>query len=216
MKTKIKIIIVDDHEIVRDGIAALLFTADNMEVTGEAANAGELFSLLESNFPDLILLDISLPGMSGIEIAKKLKQQYREIKVLMLTAEGTRENIKEATKTGVNGFILKNAGKQTLLQAIKSVSRGEMFYDPQISSSLAGLLSEINQDNVPGKTALTSREQDILKQLVEGKSHKQVAAQLYISKRTVDTHVNNMMQKLDLHTKAELITYAIRNKIVEI
>jgi len=184
-------------------------------VIGEAGDADSLFKLLAHTTPDVVLLDITLPGKSGIEIARKIRVDFPEIKILLLSADGCKKNILDAINAHAAGFILKNSGKKTLIQAIKAVNHGEKFYDQSISQILINdLILKINPDNeYPDRC--TEREIEILKLMAGGLSHKQVAAQLFISKRTVDSHVNNLMKKLKLHTMAELVRYAIRNNIAQ-
>ena len=201
---KIKVFLIDDHAIVRDGISALLMVDDEIEVAGEASDEDSLDRILLHLVPDVILMDFSLPGISGIEISKKIKPTHPSVKILILSADGREQNVFDALGAGVNGFLLKDTGKETLIRAIKTVFRGERFFDPSISLTVLNRLID-DQQSDKATQKLSARETEILKFISEGLSHKQVAAKLFISKRTVDTHVNNIFQKLNMHNKAELV-----------
>ncbi len=210
-----KIIIVDDHGIVRDGIASVLITCEDVEVIGEACDSESLFKLLTQSVPDIILLDITLPGLSGIEITRIVKKEYPRIKVLILSADGNRKNIFDAIEANADGFVLKNSGKETLYQAIKSLGQGERFFEHAVSQTVINRLITKKYEISNLRDDLTEREIEIIRSLCRGLSHKQIAENTMISKRTVDTHVGNIMRKLNLHTKAELIRYAIRHGIYQ-
>ncbi len=212
---KIKVFLVDDHAIVRDGISALLMVEDEIEIAGEASDEVSVDRILSHLVPDVIIMDIALPGISGIEISKKIKTSHSSVKILILSADGCEQNVFDALSAGVNGFLLKDTGKETLIRAIKTVFRGERFFDPSISLTVLNrLIDDQQNDKTPQK--LSTRETEILKFISEGLSHKQVAALLFISKRTVDTHVNNIFQKLNIHNKAGLVKYAIKNNITSV
>ncbi len=216
---KIRIIIVDDHEIVRDGIIAMMMTVEDVELIGEAGTAEALFNLLTQKIPDVLLLDITLPDISGLEIAKKMHDSFNEVKILILSADGCEQNIFDAIDAGVDGFILKDMGRETLLQAIRAVNRGEHFFDNKISQVvLKQLLRKKEEETFIGKNShhLSQRETNVLALLSDGFSHKQIAARLFISKRTVDAHIDNIKNKLNLHSKVELVKYAIKNQIINI
>lgn len=215
----IKVFIVDDHDIVRDGLRALLLLNDLIEVAGEAANSDELFNLLETQSPDIILLDITMPGMSGIEIAQKLKTEYQKIKIIILTGEPSEKNIFDSLDAGVQGFLPKNAGKDKLIKAIRSVYEGEEYFDNSISQIvLKSYIHHSSNKKAEEKEdkSLTDRETEIVKLITEGLTHKEIAVKLYISKRTVDAHVSNIIDKFQFRSKADIIKYAIRNGIVEL
>lgn len=216
----IKIILVDDHKIVRDGIKSMAIGNKSVNIIGEAADADSLFSLLTVIKPDLILLDIALPGMSGIEITKTLSSRYPYIKVLALSAIVEEETIIEIMKAGADGFLSKNISKQELFSAIDSVMNNELYFcDIFTELSKKGFLIQLkdeqNNNNLKEKV-LSRRELQILKMLAEGLSYKSVADALVISPRTVETHKNNILVKLKLNNTIELTRYAIKNKIIEI
>lgn len=211
---QIKIIIVDDHKIVREGLAALLMFEKSINIIGQASSGEEFFNMLsEKKIPDIVLLDIAMPGMSGLDVAEKTKREHPEIKIIMLTGEDSKTNVAKSVKFGVEGFVLKETGHADLINAIGLVSEGELFFDKNITIDafkhyLKDGKAENDQDDL-----LSEREVEIIKLLSEGFPHKEIAEILSISKRTVDTHVQNIKRKLNLHSKTDIINYAIKNNL---
>ena len=210
---KIKTIIVDDHPLVRMGIKMELTSTDNICVVGEASSGLELLKLLESTTPDIVLLDILMPEMSGIEAAKILKEKHSDIKILIISAESTEETITALIGLGVEGFISKNAKPNEIAKAITSIINGDNYYGDGFSN----LLYKINNAKLDENTIeLTSRENEIVQLLCDGLSAKEIAARLFITHRTVELHKENIFKKLGFRNSIELVKYAIKNKIVEI
>lgn len=210
---KIKAIIVDDHPLVRMGIKMELASADNISVIGEASSGLELLKLLENTTPDIVLLDILMPEMSGIEAAKILKEKHSDIKILIISAESTEETITALIGLGVEGFISKNAKPNEIAKAITSIINGDNYYGDEFSN----LLYKINNAKLDENTIeLTSRENEIVQLLCDGLSAKEIAARLFITHRTVELHKENIFKKLGFRNSIELVKYAIKNKIVEI
>jgi DNA-binding NarL/FixJ family response regulator len=217
---KIKIILVDDHQLVRDGIKALLTGITDIEVIGEASGATELFGKLENIKPDLLIMDISLPEISGIEITKKICSEYPEVPVLILSMYTNEEFIINSLKAGARGYLPKNTSRDELLKAIYTINKGEEFFGETISKVMlkSFVKRATSEDNVNDGTpaVLTNREIEILKLYVEGLINKEIGDKLSISIRTVETHKNHIMRKLGLKSTVELVKFAIRNKIAEI
>jgi DNA-binding NarL/FixJ family response regulator len=217
---KIKIILVDDHQIVRDGIKSIINNEKDMEVVAEASNYSELCSALENCNPDIILMDISLPDKSGIEITRILAESAPELSVLMLSMHINDEFIMNSINAGASGYIPKNTTKRELLNAIRTVFSEGMYFTPHVSNLiLKNVVKTARQDT--GKSAskensLSGREIEILKLFAEGFSNQEIADKLFISSRTVESHKNHIMQKLDLKSPVEMVRFAIKNKIVEI
>lgn len=216
---KIKLVLVDDHEIVRDGIKSLLLNSDNIEIVGEAANVDELFNLLIAHRADIIIMDISLPGKSGIDITKELSTKYPDLKVLILSMFTEEEFIYNAIKAGAKGYLPKNSKQEDLLTAITAIQNGEEFFSPLISKVLMNsyvkkIRNENNFENDQEK--LSKREMEILQLVVEGFSNKEISEKLFISIRTVETHKTHVLQKLNLKSTVDLVKYAIKNKIIEL
>jgi len=217
---KIRIILVDDHQLVRDGIKALLTGIPDIEIIGEAPDSVVLFSELETMNPDLLIMDISLPGISGIEITRRICEEHPGIKVLILSMYNNEEFIFNSIKAGAKGYLPKNTSRNELLEAIYAIHSGDEFFSESISKIM--LKSYVKMATDEEKTGdrpnevLTIREIEILKLYVEGYINKEISDQLDISIRTVETHKNHIMRKLGLKSTVEMVKFAIRNKIVEI
>lgn len=215
---KIEIIVVDDHEIIRDGVKVILSITGNIDVIGEAGNGIELFSILKYKQPDIILLDIIMPGMNGIEVAKKLNSDFPDIKVIILTVEVSEDNVFNAIDAGVVGFLPKDARKNELQKAIEAVYGGEEYFDNNISQIVLKRYmhdSKLNRTHNK-KAQLTKREKEISILITDGLTHKEIAGKLFISKRTVDGHVNNIMEKFKFKSKADVIKHAIKSGLVKL
>ncbi len=213
----IKIILTEDHQILRDGIKALI-ASRNIEIVGEASTGIELWKLLETEIPDIILMDISLPGTSGIELTRLISERFPLIKVLILSMFTDESFINQAIKAGAKGYLHKNTTREEMLIAIESVYAGNEFYSDNISKIILKTYiekakthsSEINNTH----EILSKREIEILKMFAEGFINKEIADRLFISIRTVESHKNHIMQKLNLNTQVDLVKYAIRHNLV--
>ncbi|MCX6245189.1 MAG: response regulator transcription factor [Bacteroidetes bacterium] len=217
---KIKIILVDDHQLVRDGIKALLGGIPEISIIGEAADGEELFSKLDTLKPDLLIMDISLPGVSGIELTKKICCSHPGIRVLILSMYNNEEFIFNALKAGAKGYLPKNTTRDELVEAIIAIRNGGEYYGDSISKimlkSYVKRASDEEKPAVKPEELLTCREIEILKLYAEGFINKEIGDKLGISIRTVETHKNHIMRKLGLKSTVEMVKFAIRNKIVEI
>ena len=215
----IKIILTEDHQILRDGVKALI-ASENIEITGEAASGAELWKLLENEQPDIILMDISLPDTSGIELTRLISERYPWIKVLILSMFTDESFINQAIKSGAKGYLHKNTTREEMLIAIDTVYSGNDFYSDNISKII--LKSYIEKAKVKSEEiqnpheVLSKREIEILKMFAEGFINKEIADKLFISIRTVESHKNHIMQKLNLKTQVELVKYAIRHNLINI
>jgi DNA-binding NarL/FixJ family response regulator len=218
--TKIRIFLVDDHQLVRDGIKALLMSSENLTILGEAASGKECFEKIALEPPDILILDISLPDTSGIEITKRVSVEYPETRVLILSMYTNEDFIFNSVKAGARGYLPKNTSREELLTAIQTIYQGEEFFADSISRiMLRSYVRKAKEDDTMpqrGPVPLTTREIEILKLFAEGFINKEISDKLDISIRTVETHKNHIMKKLELKSTVELIKYAIRNKIVEI
>lgn len=206
---KIRVLLVDDHPLVLDGIRSRLELDEDMEVIGEAANGEEALELAKRYKPEIVLMDINMPVMNGIEAAERFSEELPDIKLLMLSMHDSREYITKVLKAGAKGYILKDVSSSEMVSAIKSVYQGKNYYSSGVTDIL---LNEGVAKDVP----LTDREKTILRLLAEGNSNKHVARELDISVRTVETHRRNIKRKLDVKTSAGLVKYAIENGIVEL
>lgn len=215
---KIKLILVDDHQLVRTGIANLLAGEIGFEIIGEAADAKELFELLKKSQPDITVLDIALPGMSGIEITKKLHNDYPGIRILILSMHTSEEFIFNAINSGARGYLPKNTSRKELIEAIYAIHRGEEFFAESISNIiLKSYIKKAKSDSPEeenNENLLSKREIEVLKLFAEGMTNQEIADKLFISIRTVESHKNHIMARLELKTTVDLVKFAIRNNIV--
>jgi DNA-binding NarL/FixJ family response regulator len=216
----IRIFLVDDHQLVRDGIKALLMSTNDIDILGEASTGRECFEKIAVTPPDILILDISLPDTNGIEITRRITAEYPGMRVLILSMYTNEDFIFNSVKAGAKGYLPKNTSREELLSAIHAIYDGEEFFSDSISRiMLKSYVRKAKEDDVisqSGPIPLTTREIEILKLFAEGFINKEISDHLVISIRTVETHKNHIMKKLELKSTVELIKYAIRNKIVEI
>lgn len=212
----IRIVLVDDHRILRDGIRSLIQGHPDIEILGEAGSYSELMSLLGMYNPDVILMDISLPGPSGIDITRRLRNdvEFNHIGVLILSGITQEDIILQAIQAGAKGFLPKNTSREELLAAIRDLSVGKEFFSPAISEIiLKSYIDKARHASSTNTQPLSKREEEIVKLVADGLTNHEIADQLFISIRTVETHKNRIMNKLDLKTTAEMVRYAIKNHL---
>jgi len=222
-KKKIGIFLVDDHQIVRDGIKSLLHNAPEINISGEASSGKELLEKITNTETDIILMDISIPDISGIELTKQISKNYPDVKVLVLSMYMQEDFIVNAIAAGAKGYLPKNTTRHELLNAITKIYEGNEYYSDSISKIiLENYISNVRKPKElePAREketdVLSSREKQILQMIIEGLSNQDIADKLFISIRTVESHKNHIMQKLGIKSLVELIKYAIRNNIAEI
>lgn len=217
---KISIIIIDDHKIVREGLKSMLMGNPQMEVIGEGANENDLKDLLNNLQPNLITMDISMPGKSGIELTKYISSNYPDIKVLILTTNNDEDSIISSIEAGANGFLHKDSSLEELTSAINLVISGEGYFSENISGIIyKSYINRIKYDKdykPDDQKKLSERELEIIKLLSDGLSGKEIADKLFISPRTVETHKTNILTKLNLKNNIELVKYAIREGIIKL
>lgn len=214
----IRIVVADDHTLVRRGIVGLLNGQPDMEVVGEAGNGQEALQETLKTVPDIVLMDISMPGTSGLEATKSIRAELPGVYVLVLTVHDREDYLVQALRAGATGYILKGADVQDLLSAVRRVSRGEVYLYPTMTKKLlVDYLQRVESgEDRERYDGLTEREREVLRQIAQGKTTVEIAEILYISPHTVQTHRDHIMSKLELHRKAELIKYAIRKGLVDI
>jgi len=211
-----RIMMADDHVLVREGIRALLALHDDVEVVGEASDGKEAITMADKLRPDIVLMDISMPGLGGLEATVEIKKTNPDIKILVLSQYDDKEYVRRFLKAGVAGYILKKAVGEELITAIRAVARGEAYLYPSIASSVIdGYLVKGMPEVEDPFDRITDRELQVLKLIAEGLSHKEIASTLGISTKTVIAHQTNICEKLDIHTKAGLIKYAYKKSIVK-
>jgi two-component system response regulator NreC len=214
---KIRILLADDHAILRDGIRALLKDEPGLEVIGEAENGLEVVQMTDQLRPDIVIMDIGMPRLNGLEATRQILSLSPTTRVLILTMHDNEEYIRQVLAAGALGYILKDAAARELIQAIKIVHRGEAVLSPAITRLvIEDYLRWGNLQTRNETSCLTPREREVLQLIAEGYTNKQMAEILCLSIKTVQSHRLKMMQKLDLHDRAELIKYAIQKKIIEL
>lgn len=216
---KIRIAIADDHAIVRDGIRAMCLAVADFECVFEASSAEEFLKLLPKNPVDIAVIDVQMPGLSGIELAECIREQRPEVSVLIFSGYMDEKTVLDAIAKGVMGYVSKDATLQELKQALLSVAAGEQFYSLSIGEILykSYIRKQLKGNDVAkNNTLLSDREEEVLKGFAEGMSYKEIAEKLFISPRTVETHKENIMKKLELNSLADMIKYAIREGIIEL
>jgi two-component system response regulator NreC len=215
---KIRVLVVDDHNIVVDGICALLGLAKDMEVVGVASNGSEALEMVRKLLPDVVLMDISMPIMDGLEATRRIRKEFPDIKVLALTQYDDKEYVFPIIEAGASGFISKTAASSELVSGIRAVNKGDSFLSPSAARILVeDYQQEINlRKELDPYKQLTDREREILKLLAEGHNTREIAEMLAISPKTVEGHKTNLMNKLDLHNRTDLIKYALRKGIITI
>ena len=207
----IRVLVADDHAVVREGIRHVLEREPGFEVVAEAANGSEVLPLAERHRPDVAVLDISMPGESGIQVAARLRQRLPETRILILSMYDNAEYVLESVRAGAHGYILKDTAATELRRAIRAVQNGEAFLSPPVASRLtAAVRGELEREARTGDLgSLTAREREVLRGIVGGQTNKEIAAALGISHRTVETHRESLMRKLRIRTVAGLTRFAL-------
>ena len=219
MSNPIRVVLADDHVFVRDGIKSLLENEANIEVVGEATDGLEALKSVEINQPDLLILDIRMPNLTGIEVVEKLRSQNNLVKIVMLSMHESEEYVLKSIKAGADGYLLKGSSKEEFLKALNTVSEGGKYFSGDISSILIGQLthattfSQVKQ-STNEEMLITKREKEILTLLLSGKGNKEIAEELDISKRTAEVHRFNLMKKLKVKNLIELSNKATEYALI--
>jgi len=217
MTQKIRILVVDDHTLLRDGIQALLEEQQDIVIVGQAEDGREAVRLAHQLRPNVVLMDIAMPLLNGLEATRQIKREHPEINVLVLTMYDHEEYFRQLLEVGASGYIIKRAAASELVAAIRAVSRGEAVLSPAITRLL--LEDYLHRDANKVETdpdALSPREREVLQLIAEGKTSREIAEIMNLSVKTVQSHRTSLMQKLDLHDRGDLIKYAIQKKIIEL
>ncbi|HLH20810.1 MAG TPA: response regulator transcription factor [Bryobacteraceae bacterium] len=213
----IRLLIVDDHTLFRQGVRTLISAENDMEVAGEAADAAEAVALVPQLEPDVVLMDIGMPGLSSFDAARQIRKEGPESRVIFLSMYDDEDYVAECVEIGAAGYVLKDCPADQLLTAIREVSRGGNFLSPRLLARLVeGFRMTGRGPERQRLGGLTKREREILKMLAEGRSVKEIAAGFDLSVKTVEAHKFNLMRKLDIHNKAQLVQYAIQKKIIRL
>ena len=216
MGTRKRILIIEDHTLLRAGLRALLTQGDEFEVAGEFDNGRDAVRAIGTLAPDLVLMDLSMPGMNGIEAITEIKRRNPSVRILVLTIHRGEEYIHESLQAGANGYVLKDASHDELRVAIRSVINGKTYLSPDVSESVVTTYLGRGKDGAASPwSTLTHREREVLKLVAEGHSNRSIAEFLSLSVKTVEKHRSNLMRKLGLHNTATLTAYAIEKGLVE-
>jgi DNA-binding NarL/FixJ family response regulator len=216
MTPKIRVVIADDHAILREGVRALLQLHPDIEVVGEAADGKAALAEVERLDPDLVLMDIAMPGLGGIEATIELKKLGRRAKILILSQYEDREYVRRLLKAGVSGYVLKKSAGSELANAIRAVYRGGLVLDPEVARTAMEEAGPAAPGAADPYEALTDREKQVLKLVADGRSNKEVADVLGISVKTAMTHREHVMEKLGVHNRTELVRFAIRKGVIRV
>lgn len=216
MKNRIRLLIVDDHEVVRLGLRTLLADEPDLEVVAEAGTAEEALVQVANHHPDVAILDIQLPGHSGLDACREIRSRFPETQVVMLTSHSAENFAEQALRAGAAGYVLKQVGNEELVRAVRAAQRGEIALDPQTAKKL---VSQFNQLQVQAETnafrGLSQRELDVLVLVMKGKNNKEIGLALNLSEITARNYVSNILEKLHLRNRIELATYAVQHRIEE-
>jgi DNA-binding NarL/FixJ family response regulator len=216
VENKLRIVLADDHTILREGLRALLSADPNFDIVGEAKDGREAVRCVEKLEPNLLLMDLSMPRMSGIDAISEIKRRYSKTKIIALTVHKTEEYLLTTLQAGVDGYVLKDATHDELVMAIHNVMAGKRYLSPGISGKVIEGYLEGKEDSQSGSSwqKLSQREREVLKLIAEGYKNKEIAEDLCISLKTVEKHRANLMKKLDLHNAAGLTVYAVDKGLV--
>lgn len=207
----VRILVADDHHVVRRGLVFFLKTQPGIEIVGEAANGEEVVNLVKQLMPDVILMDLMMPVMNGIEATRIITSKYPSIKVLVLTSFSDQDHVLPALEAGAAGYQLKDIEPDELVRCIRDIMNGQNQLHPTATSHL---LANINRQANPIQS-LTKRELEVLKEIAKGKSNKEIAAELYITEKTVKTHVTNLLSKLELADRTQAALFAVKNFLID-
>jgi two-component system, NarL family, response regulator NreC len=214
--SSVRVIVADDHTIIRSGLRLLLERESGYEVVGEALDGRQAVELAESTRPDVVMLDIAMPGLNGIEATRQIVAKLPKTGVIILSMHSDETYVLKALKAGARGYLLKDSAESDIINAIRAVNDGKAYFSPEISKMMADdYVRQLQQRGLEDSyDLLTAREREILQLLTEGKSNKEIAVLFNLSTYTVDTHRSNILQKLNLHSLPELILYAVRKGII--
>lgn len=213
--TQIRVLVVDDHNIVRDGIRMVLEAQPDLTVIGEAADGRQALERVRQLQPDIVLMDLAMPVMGGLEATRLIKTEHPNVQVLILTMQEGEEYFFRVLSAGASGYVLKGARSSELIAAVHSIYEGGVFLYPTMAKKLVGDYLQRKGEEAPAYDGLSARELEVLRWIAEGKTNQEIAELLVLSINTVQTHRSHIMEKLQLHNRAELIRYAIRKGLIE-
>lgn len=213
---KVSVLLVDDHSMVRLGLRTIVERLDDIDIVAEAENGVDALAIIKEQKPDIALLDISMPKMNGLEVAKEVKELKLSTKIIIVSIYHKEEYVMQSIEYGCSGYLLKNTDPEELQLAVKTIMKGEHYYGANISKIMMQTMAQKQKESdAIAKQKLTRREVQVIKLIAEGLQSKEIAAQLFISARTVETHKTNIYYKLDIHNSAQLIRYAMNHNLVK-
>ena len=215
VKKKIKLLLVDDHPVVRKGLHSCLANRENLKIVGEAGDGAESIRIAKELEPDIVLMDINMPGMDGLAVTETLRKETPKIKVLVLSMHSGRDYVLRIIKAGARGYVLKDAPTDELVKAIEAVNAGDAFFSPSVARIALNQYVAESDDRDP-MSKLSDREKEVLVQISNGKSNKEIASMLGIGVRTIETHRERIMRKLDIHSVAGLTKFAISHGLISL
>ncbi|MCA1832835.1 MAG: response regulator transcription factor [Actinobacteria bacterium] len=216
----IKVMIVDDHALFRRGLQMVLEQEQDIDVVGEAGDGADALNQAQEKMPDVVLMDVRMPGRGGIEATEKIKENMPHVKILMLTVSDEEADLFDALKAGASGYLLKDTSIEEVADAVRKVSRDESLISPSMANKLVSEFTTMvkradEKQSVP-QPRLTDREMEVLKLVAKGRNNRDIAKELFISENTVKNHIRNILEKLHLHSRMEAVVYAVREKLLEI
>jgi DNA-binding NarL/FixJ family response regulator len=215
MSDRINVLVVDDHVVVREGIKMVLTTDPELKVVGEASSGEEAVDRVKELKPHVVVMDIAMPGLSGFEATRLIREQNPDVKVLALTVHDSEAYVFQMLQAGATGYVLKRASAADVIQAVKAAHRGEAILHPSVAKMLiTDYLTRVEKGEEGSYDTLSDREREILKLIAEGRTNKEIAQMLFLAVKTVQAHRANLMRKLGMHDRTELVKYAIRKGIV--
>jgi DNA-binding NarL/FixJ family response regulator len=220
VEERIRLLIADDHELFRRGLRMVLEDEDDIEIVDEAGDGEVAVELAREHAPDVVVMDVRMPGLSGIQAARRIKEEEPGTKILVLTISDEEDDLYDAIKAGANGYLLKEISIDEIANAVRSVHSGQSLISPSMASKLldefaAMIKKEEQKEEVPAPR-LTPREMEVLEHVAQGMNNREIAKALFISENTVKNHVRNILEKLHLHSRMEAVVYAVREKLLEI
>lgn len=220
MPDAIRIVIADDHELFRRGLRLVLDDERNIDVVGEASDGDEVVAMAQAEQPDVVVMDVRMPGRSGIDATRDIKNELPDVKILMLTISDEEDDLYQAIKSGANGYLLKEISIEEIGNAVRSVHGGQSLISPSMASKLldefAAMIKKEEEKQQAPAPRLTPREMEVLQHVAKGMNNREIAKALYISENTVKNHVRNILEKLHLHSRMEAVVYAVRENLLEI
>lgn len=214
-ETSIRLLIADDHALIRDGLRKILSLQEGLEVVAEAPDGAIAYALTGELLPDIVLMDINMPNVNGIEATRRIKTDFPQVGIIALTIHDDEEYVFELVKAGVSAYVLKDIESESLVETIRAVFRGETVFHPRITQKLLGEFQRITNKNMETEQ-LSRREQDVLRLIARGKSNREIGGELYISEKTVKNHITNIFRKIDVTDRTQAALYAVKNRLVKL